>query len=185
MDVITISRQMGSNGYAIAEGLAQRLGYRFVWREVINQAALRSGAPEVALAMIDELGLLGMCPSPQACQAYIDAVQQIVAELADKGKVVILGRAGQMILRSHKRVFHARIIAPPAIRAQRVAQRRELTSEAARAQVDASDRVRRNYLKRFYHVNWDDPLLYDITINTEQLSIEDAINVISVAVQIK
>jgi hypothetical protein len=41
--------------------------------------------------------------------------------------------------------------------------------EAAKAQVEASDAHRRKYLKRFYHVNWEDSSLYDLTVNTARL----------------
>ena len=81
MAAITISRQLGSLGYDISQAVADQLGYHLVWRDVINRAALRSGTPEVALAAIDELGLLDLCPSPEACQAYRQAVQQIMEEL--------------------------------------------------------------------------------------------------------
>jgi hypothetical protein len=62
MAVITISRQMGSLGREISEEIARSLNYRVVWREVINEAAKRAGAPDVALATIDELDLLGIRP---------------------------------------------------------------------------------------------------------------------------
>src|SRR5512143_2128601 len=100
MAIVTISRQLGSLGSEVARLVAERLGYRLVWRELINQAARRSGAPEAALAAIDDLGLLDICPSPQACQAYRDALKQVIEELALEGNCVILGRAGQVLLKS-------------------------------------------------------------------------------------
>jgi cytidylate kinase len=112
MAVMTISRQMGSLGSEIARLVAERLGYRLVWRELINQAARRSGAPEAALAAIDELGLLDMCPSPRACRAYRAAVKQVIDELAAEGNCVILGRAGQVLLKGVPGCLHVRLIAP-------------------------------------------------------------------------
>ena len=77
---------MGSLGDPIARQVAEvRLGYRLVWREVINQAALRAGVPEVALATIDELGLLGVKPTAEAQAAYLEAMQQMMEELAKAG----------------------------------------------------------------------------------------------------
>jgi len=63
MAVITVSRQLGSLGCDIANSVAQRLGYRMVWRKLINQAARQARTPEMALEMLDELGLLGLRPS--------------------------------------------------------------------------------------------------------------------------
>lgn len=168
--VITISRQYGSQGHSIAERVAARLNYPLVWRDLINQAALRAGAPEAALAAIDELGLLGFCPSPEACLAYRQAVGQVMIELADKGEVVIVGRAGQVILAGHPNVLHVRIIASTEKRVERVSHKLNIQLEAAKAQITTSDRFRRNYLKRFYQVDWNDPYLYDLVINTDQVS---------------
>ncbi len=178
---ITISRQLGSLGSLIARMVAQRLGYRVVWRELINQAARRACVPEVALATIDDLGLLGIRPSPQARAAYHQAVRQVMEELVAEGQVVIVGRAGQVILRGHPEVLHVQIVAPASVRAERIARRQNIPIEAALAQVTASDRTRRNYLRRYYRVRWDDPLLYDLVVNTERLTPAAAAELICLA----
>ncbi len=182
MSAVTISRQLGSLGRDIAVAVGQRLHYRVVHREIINQAAREAGAPEVALAAIDELGLLNLCPSPRACHAYHNAVRQVMEQLAEDGRVVILGRAGQAVLRGRADVLHVRIFAPEEVRIERIAQRHRVSKEAAAAQVEASDRHRKNYLRRFYHVRWDDPDLYDLTVNTERLCCEAAAEIIAAAV---
>jgi cytidylate kinase len=46
--------------------------------------------------------------------------------------------------------------------------------EAALAQVEASDQSRSRYLKRFYHVRWNDPLLYDLVVNTDSFTADAA-----------
>ena len=178
MATITISRQLGSQGTQVAHEVAQRLGYRVVWRELINQAARRAGVPEVALATIDDLGLLGLRPSVKARRAYHQAVRQVMEELAAKGDVVIVGRAGQVILRQRPGVLHVKIIAPLALRVERIALLQNITIEAARAQVEASDGSRRDYLRRYYHARWDDPQLYDLMINTERLMPELAADLV-------
>src|SRR5512142_1680433 len=108
MGVITISRQLGSLGRDVAVIAAQRLGYSLAWRDIINAAARRAGAPEAALSMIDELGLLGDCATPKMRREYRRAVGQVMTELAAAGNAVIVGRAGQVILRDHPGVLHVR-----------------------------------------------------------------------------
>ncbi len=174
MTTITVSRQMGSLGTEVARQAADRLGYRMVCRELIDQAARQSGVPEVALATIDELGLLGLRPSPKARQAYLQAVRQVVETLAAEGNVVIVGRASQVILHNRPDVLCVRVIAPIAIRTERIAQRHGISPESAQAQIEASDRYRRNYLRRFYHDRLDDAELYDMILNTGRLSPEAA-----------
>jgi cytidylate kinase len=174
MAVVTISRQIGSLGYEIGKLVAEQMKYRIVWRELINQAALQAGVPTVALAMIDELHLLGLAPSQQETQAYIEAVDHVIRDYADQGNVVIVGRAGQVILAGQPNTIHVRIIAPEETRAQRLAEEQHIPVLSAFEQVKASDRYRMNYLRRFHHVDWDDPLLYDLVINTARLTPVDA-----------
>lgn len=181
MSVITISRQMGSLGSEIAYQVAETLGYPLVWRELINKAALRAGAPEAALAAIDELGLLGICPSPRDCRSYRQAVAEIMHELAAQGNVVILGRASQVILAGAPNTLHVRIMAPVPLRVERVAQRLNIAEAFAQAQVETSDRHRASYLRRFYHVRWDDPSLYHMVINTAFFDIQQATKLIQQA----
>jgi cytidylate kinase len=178
MAVITISRQLGSLGRDVANQVAERLGYRLVWRDMINEAARRASTPEVALATIDELDLLGLSPAPSARKAYRQAVQQVMEELAQAGNVVILGRAGQIVLRDYPHLVSVRIIAPLDVRARRVAQQQGITFDAAQSQVEASDRHRRDYLEKFYQAKWDDPALYDLVINTVHIAPSDAAEVV-------
>lgn len=178
MAVITMSRQYGSLGNVVANALAERLGYRVVMRELINQAALRAGAPSVALAIIDELGLLGISPTQDEYLAYSRAVQTVMEDLAAAGNVIIVGRAGQVVLRDHPGVLHVRLIAPLELRTQRLAERHHISVHAAHAQATARDRQRRTYLKRFYNIDWNDPLLYDLVINTAHLGAAEACDLI-------
>jgi cytidylate kinase len=184
MATITLSRQMGSLGSQVAQQTADMLGYRWVWHDLINQAAQRAGAPEMALAVIDELRLLGVCPSPQACQAYRIAVEQIMEELAAEGNVVIQGRAGQIILKDRADTLHVRIVAPKTLRVERIAKKLDITREQALAQVEASDRYRANYLRRFYKARWDDPSLYHLVLNTAYLTPQQAVAIICQAASI-
>jgi cytidylate kinase len=175
--IVTVSRQMGSLGTQVAAEAARRLGYRMVWREVINQAALRAGVPEVALATIDELGLLGIKPSQGDLQVYHRAVRQIMLEFAQEGNVVIVGRAGQVILQDSPNTVHVRVIAPRLVRVARVSAEQNspgLPESAATALMDQCDQNRADYIKRYYHADVNDPSLYDLVINTGHIDLHTA-----------
>ncbi len=178
MPVITLSREMGSLGTAIAHQVAEALGYRMVWREVINEAAARAGAPEMALDALDDLGLLDVRPTLQQRRAYHQSVQQVLTELASAGDIVIVGRAGQVVLRDQPHVLHTRIIAPLELRTQRIAASQHISAAAARAQIQNSDRMRSTYVRQAYKIDWDDPELYDLVVNTRRLTVAKAADVI-------
>jgi cytidylate kinase len=182
MTAITISRQIGSLGGSVAREVAARLGYRIVTRQVINQAALQSGAPECALHAIDELGLLGIKPSSKARRAYHNAMRGVMKELADQGNVVIVGRAGQAILRNRPDVLHVRVVAPEQARAEHLATAHGIPPAAALEQVRAVDRARSQYVRRHFGVDADDPRMYDLIINTGRMTCEAAADLICNAV---
>ncbi len=179
MPAITLSRTLGSLGTEIARSLADGLGYRMMWREVINEAACRACTPEVALAVIDDLGLLGLRPSGKAQRAYLQSVRQVIEQLVAEGGVIIVGRAGQIILRGYPNVLHVRITAPLALRIERVAARHTISAAAATARVESSDRTRSTYVQRHYHVDWNGPKLYDLVINTETIPVQLARDLIA------
>jgi len=183
MGAITISRQMGSYGDEIALQLARRLGWRLVCRELINRSALAAGVPQVALAEIDELGFFGVHPSPKEWQAYQSQVERFIRDLADEGKVIIVGRGGQVALRDRPETVHVRIMAPFETRVARLQAEINIPAAAARARLAESLKRRAHYLRQSYGVKVDDPALYHLTLNTGLLTVSQGANLILHAFQ--
>lgn len=183
MSVITISRQLGSLGTTLGRMVASRLEYRLVHRELINQAARLVSAPGMALATIDELGLLGLEPDETEQQAYLNAVEAVMKSLVKEGNTIIVGRAGQVILQNVPNVLHVRVIAPKKVRIQRIVKAHNISIQAATAQIKDSDHFRADYLQSFYHIRWDDPSLYHLVINTGQMDLETSAEVMCSAVR--
>ncbi len=120
-------------------------------------------------------------PAPifsQPMDTYVQVIEQIIRDLADQGNVLIVGRGGQMILRGRDDTVHVLIIAPFDQRVETLMKREEINRREARARVAASDRARSAYLKRYYHVHWTDPSLYDLVINTDKIDALTAIELI-------
>ena len=181
MPVITVSRELGSQGDEVAVAVAERLGLRLVGREIINRAARAAGAPEVALAEIDELGLLGLKPTAAAIRSYREKIGEFIVSMADAGDLLLIGRGGQVVLAGRPGVLHVRIRAPKELRVQAVSVAAHITPEAAEARVDAADRVRAGFLRRCYGASWDAPELYDIVLNMARLDVETAADLICLA----
>lgn len=178
MSIITISRQMGSCGDEIASEVTKQLGAQQACRDIINQAARAARIPEVALADIDELGVLGLHPSAEEWRSYKGQVERIIIDLVKEGNKVIVGRGGQMVLHDWPEVLHVRIMAPFDIRIARLQQSKHISLEAAQARVEASDITRARYVRKNYGVDWNDPALYHLVINTGLLKLDQAVRVI-------
>lgn len=181
--VITISRQLGSGGDEIAAELAARLSWRCLSRQIIEQAARSSGSGEAALAELDELGFLGLRPSPAVRRAYIEAVEAIIHREAKAGDVIIVGRGGQVVLQHLPQVFHVKIIAPPEYRVNRLMKNEGISEDAAVNRIVASDRTRSEYLRQEFGVDWLDPMLYDLVINIRSLDTSWAVDLILNAIE--
>src|SRR5512134_3629593 len=142
MAVITLSRAMGSRGDDVAVAVVQCLGLRLVGREMINRAAQDAGAGEVALAELDELGLLGVKPSAASLKRYREKIVEIIEAQAAQGDVLLVGRGGQVVLGQRRDVLHVRVTAPLAFRCATVQERCQVSAEVAAARVAASDAAR-------------------------------------------
>ena len=123
----------------------------------------------------------------------LSLVRRAIQKAYQMGNIVIVGRGGQEILKQHKDVLHVRIEAPLEERIQRVrscpliAQRSFADPiderRAAQDLIHKKDTLSENYLQRFYGVDWADPYLYHLIINTSRMSIERAAKVIIEAAQ--
>jgi CMP/dCMP kinase len=179
MQAISISRQMGSGGDELAQRVALQLHWGRVNHEVMNRAALAAGAPHMALAEIDELGLLNLRSTTTERRVYQREVECIIRELAEAGLVVIVGRGVQVILQNQPGVLHVRVVAPLEMRVVRLQQTKHLSLEAAHACLAQSDHARARYLRRTYNRNIDDPLLYHLVLNMGLLEMTQAVNLVA------
>ena len=112
-------------------------------------------------------------------EKYIEALRDVLTGLADGGNVVIVGRGGPMILKDMPSVLRVGLIAHRDDRIKRIMERERLTEEAAGKTVEARDRARAYYFKRFFGVtDPDNPYLYHIVINTSDVDLDYATDLI-------
>jgi cytidylate kinase len=109
---------------------------------------------------------------------YVRMVGMVIRDLAREGEVIIVGRGSQVLLKDHPTALHVQIIAPFWHRVRTVMEREGLERRAVVSQVRISDRARADYLRRYHNVNWLDPQLYDLVINTAKVPIETAVGLI-------
>jgi cytidylate kinase len=127
-------------------------------------------------------------PQEQAAitdKRYLETMTAIISEIAASGRVVILGRGSQMILRDRPEVLNALCVAPPDVRYQRFAEREEIPLEEAKKRSQANDQARAAFHRKFWKVDVDDPRLYDITVDTCRLSYDLAAEMISASARLK
>jgi cytidylate kinase len=116
---------------------------------------------------------------------YLKTMTKIITELAAGGKIVLLGRGSQMILKDMPNALHVLCIAPQKMRAYRLAERDEMGMDEALRRTQASDRGRCGFYKKFWRVDVEDPRLYDLTIDTSRLGFDDAAEIVATAARLK
>lgn len=132
---------------------------------------------EAAISRLDTVGGLEYAPSTD----YLDLVTSTIMESAAQGDAIIVGRGGQMILARMPGVLHVRILSRFESRVFELIQREGIKWREAAHRVRASDEQRSSYLRRFYNVDWSDPNLYDLVINTDRISDTAAVEMIITA----
>jgi cytidylate kinase len=175
MAIITIFRGTHGGGTALAESLAEELGYRLLCREeLIATAAKEYGAPEdlVESALHHRPGFLEGRGLKKL--HYIHCVQAVLARAVQHDNVVYHGQAGHLLLKGIAHHLRLKVIADMAYRVREALQGGTLTSEEAVYRIEEADRLRADWMEWLHGVGTDDPVAYDLTINLERISIPDA-----------
>lgn len=178
MAIITISRGTLSGGAALAERLGQVLGAEVISYEAIEEAARRYGVAEAELKA-------GLQRPPTLWhrlthhkQRYLVAVQATLAEMVSGGNAVYHGLAGQLLLRDLPGVIRLRLVAPLDYRVRAAMAELGLGREEALRHIRAVDEERERWVRLMFNATWTDPTLYDLTLNLDQVSLEEACDLV-------
>lgn len=202
MAVVTISRLLGSEGDKIALKVAEGLGYDLIDTGLIIEIAKRAGVSVDDARKYDEkyqskaVEWLKSFVSPRTgkiitdegkhldLKSFIEYAKTIIIGLAEKGKMVIVGRAGQFILQDDDCTFHVRIIADEKFRVSRIKERHNISESDALEMIKKSDSMRKNCIERYFNENWEDPRAYNLILNSSKLEIDEIAKIIIDAVEL-
>ena len=142
MAIIAISRGTKSGGQALAECLAEELGYPLLGREVAQEAAAGLGVSPDELRARWEVAPKLWERFSSARRLYLAAVQASLAEHAIEGNLVYHGLAGQLLLRNAPTVLRVRLIASMETRIRALMSGTDMTRSASTGCSRASSRPR-------------------------------------------
>jgi cytidylate kinase len=202
---VAISRQRGSGGSYIGRAIADRLGLRYIDRQMLRDAAeyLRTHDPEERveapvgswwsrLGQTLSLGVPEAGYMPPDADAHYEGelfeiekkiIQQVVEGQIANEPTVIVGRGAAQTLRGRACVLSVFLHAPEKWRIERAQQVYSLAdTAAAERMVRESDRARARFVKAVAGVAWTDASVYDLTVDTSALGFEAVVEVITRAV---
>jgi cytidylate kinase len=203
MTVITISRELGSEGDNIVEILCQALGHKRVDKAILTQIAEEAGVDVEAVLVMER----SITSSPKLVssemtslyrkqptafkkksaldnQTYARVLQEAMERFAKEGNVIIVGRGGQMILRDWPTALHIRLYASPEVRVQRLMQRENISEPEAKRRVTRSDEQKRQAIRQMHNnADWTNLKYYHLAIDTARIPLEVAAKIIVLAVE--
>jgi cytidylate kinase len=176
MAVIAMTQEMATLGKDVALGLCEALGLQQVRHEVGDVVAGRMQVKKSLIRRIRE-GKAGRVERWAADEKTISIfTAEEVFDLAVKGDVLIRGWGATVLLRTVPHIPCIRVTAPMELRVRRLMERLETDDEAlARREIEVDDQARASRMSEAFGVRWGDPALYDLTLNTDRVSISTCV----------
>jgi cytidylate kinase len=184
MAVIAMTREMGSLGKDVAAGLAEQMGFTVVHHELVeHHLAERLGVKESAVHryLEGEASLLERWKIDKQKLSQYSAEE--ILELAGKGNVVIRGWGATGVLRHIPHVLRVRVCADMDFRERVMMQRLGLAAAAARREIERSDAAHAGIVRGFFGVDWQNPLLYHVVLNTAIVPVETCVKLLQAVVE--
>ena len=185
---ITLSRQTGAGVFSVAEQLASLLQQRTppgaapwtvfdknLMEKVLEDhhlpAKLAQFMPEDRRSMIEEVmeEILGLHPPSWT---LANQTMETILKLAELGNVILVGRAATVITARFNHVLHVRLVGSLERRISRVQEHLGLGHKAALEFIRKADRGRQRYLRTHLRADIEDPLLYDLIVNTDRFALD-------------
>lgn len=200
MAVVTITRQYGAGGSAVAKLVANALDWTLIDNEFVDEVAKRAGLAAEAVAareerapsLMERLVRALATASPETFvpaaasgdepdeETLVRMAQRVIDEAAAHGRAVMVGRGAQAYLAraSAGDALHAYVVAPRAARIREVMARLRVDEQQAARTLDDTDAARDRYVERFYGVSRQDPARYHLVLNTGFLGHDGAADLI-------
>ena len=180
MAIITISRGTFSASNAVAELLAERLGYPLISREDAGLETARDyeiSAKELSKSLDGKPFFWQQVPGKRL--AYVKCVTAVLLSHMQDGNLVYTGHVGHLLFSDISEVLRVRVIADLEFRIRTVMENDNLTREQAIAYVEKVDKDRSRWVRLLHGVEWTDPTQYDLILNVGSLGVENVCNTIA------
>ena len=186
---VAISRLPGTPAAELGQRLAERLDYAFFGIELVDEIARTQGVSRYIIEQLDEHVRSGLDRwlfdtfkhSTWDEVEHLHNIGRTVSTLAAKGAAVILGRGATFLLR-HDQALRVQVVASRESREHRLADARNIDAKEARNVLAGEERERLHFLREFADEP-NDPLHFDLVLNTDHHDIEYWVELVAGAVE--
>ncbi|MBA4390921.1 MAG: hypothetical protein C0399_08285 [Syntrophus sp. (in: bacteria)] len=184
MAILTISREIGTDGLQIGRAIADEMGYTFLDKKKSLQDLEIDG---IRWEKLGEELLEERVPGlweryDWQYWGFIALTKSHILERALTGNVVIMSRGGNSLLNGVTYALRVRIIAPMEKRVRRVTEDESngvfISSDVVAAQklLEKADKEGKALIRSIFDSDWNDPRAYDLTLNMESVSVDEAVD---------
>ncbi|UCC79604.1 MAG: cytidylate kinase-like family protein [Candidatus Zixiibacteriota bacterium] len=180
--IITVSRGYGAHGEEVAGKLSELTGFQLLDREILDAIINDIGIQNKMVELFDEdtrseleSWFYGMITGRIVDKSdYLKSLAKIIGSILKYGETIIVGRGANVIV-GLDRGFHLRVTASMRKRADTIAERLGISYEEAFKQIEESDKRKAAYFKKSFGVDINDVSLYDMIVSTDNLTVDDAV----------
>lgn len=190
--VITISREFGSGGRTIAKAVAERLGYNFYDKVLVDRIANESGYSKDFVERRGEDAtstssfLFNLSRSGSGGYDGVSGISDklyviqhnIIKRLPEEGPCVIVGRCSDYILKDYEDALHVFIFADMQFKADRIVKLYGERDDVPEKRLEEKDKKRKVYYKNYTGRIWGMSNNYDISLNSGKLGIDNCVDII-------
>ena len=176
MPVIAMTQEMGSLAKDVSEAVAGRMQLGVLRHEVLEHVADKMHVPQSLISRLRE-GKAGLV---ERLKTDTDSVALYTAEevfaQAERGNVVIRGWGATCLLRQVPHVVCVRVTRSLDKRVEWLMEHLQTDdADFARAEIERSDTAHASRMHQQFGVTWGDPVLYDVVLNTDRLSVDSCV----------
>ena len=190
--VVTISREPGSGGRIIAESLAEKFNLDLFNQGMIHRMAESAKVSKQVLETLDEKGLnvldnwiASLVDSKHLWpDQYQKHLMKVILTIGKHGRAVIVGRGANFILSPESR-FRVRVIAPIDTRIGNISRDYDVSAKKAKRRMIKTESDRRAFIRKYFNSDIGASANYDLVINTDTVSVENAVEAIGSAAGLK
>ena len=189
--VITISREFGARGAALAHNLEKKIGFKVWDKDLIQAIAKEIGSGSRAVETLDERRqqmvedtVTGFLVNIPTNMNYLRSLIRVVKAIEGYGNGIIVGRGSNYIIQDPKSL-HVRVVCPLNVRIAQYAKKENIPQHEARLIIEQKEREREEFVKQNFYRDASNASDYDLLLNSDTFTMDQMSMIIIAAYEEK
>lgn len=189
--VITISREFGALGAALANLIGEKTGFKVWDRNLLEAIADKLGSNQKYLKILDESRreliedmVVGFMTNVNTNVDYYRTLNSLVRTIEENGNAVVVGRGANYICKKPES-FHVRVVCPLETRKRQYSQREGITQEEAESMILKTDKERAEFVRYYFKKDVSQSSDYDLVMNSGTFSLQEMMQIFTEAYEQK